>query len=82
MTLTRKLMRCIGRIASAGRVLATRDVHSPTFARKPLCGVTGSLGLTWSGHAPTGVDLAPQYAALLFGFSNTIATIRAVTVWR
>jgi hypothetical protein len=60
MTVARKLMQCIGLIAPAGRVLATRDVHCPTFARRPLCGVTGSLGLTWPGHAPTGVDLAPQ----------------------
>jgi hypothetical protein len=59
-------------------VLATRDVHSPTLARALLCGVTGALGLTWFGYAPDGVDLAPRFAALLFGFRNIIATIPGI----
>jgi hypothetical protein len=60
MTVTRKLMRWIGLIAPAGRVLATRDVHPRRSPGRPLSGVIRSLGLAWSGPPPTGVDLAPN----------------------
>jgi len=86
VTTTRKLMQCIGLIGSAAFLVSTRDVHSPILALVLLCGAMGALGCTWSGYGPNSLDLAPKYAALLVGLSNTIATIPgivgvAVTGW-
>jgi ACS family sodium-dependent inorganic phosphate cotransporter len=86
VTFTRKLMQCGGLIVSAAFLLATRGVHSPALALVLLCGATGALGCTNSGFAANGLDLAPRHAALVFGFSNTFATIPgivgvAVTGW-
>lgn len=86
VTATRKLMQCTGLVISACCLLAARGVESPTTALLLLCGATGALGCTWAGYATNSLDLAPRYAALLSGFSNTIATIPgivgvAVTGW-
>jgi hypothetical protein len=56
-----------------------RSTPRRSLARQPHCGVTGAFGLTRSGHAPNCVVLAPQRAEQLFGFSNTIVTIPAMT---
>jgi ACS family sodium-dependent inorganic phosphate cotransporter len=86
VTVTRKIMQCAGLLPSAALLLLARDVHSPTAALLLLCGATGALGCAYSGFAPNGLDLAPRHAALVFGFSNTLATIPgivgvAITGW-
>jgi ACS family sodium-dependent inorganic phosphate cotransporter len=86
VTVTRKLMQCTGLLGSAAFLVATRDIHSPLAALVLLCAAMGALGCAWSGYGPNALDLAPKYAALLFGLSNTIATIPgivgvAVTGW-
>ena len=86
VTSTRKVMQCTGLLVSAAFLLAMRDVHSPTVALAMLCGATGALGCTWCGYAPSLIDVAPRFSALLGGFSNTVATIPgivgvAVTGW-
>jgi len=86
VTATRKCMQCTGLLVAAACLLATRDVLAPGPALLLLCGATGALGLTWSGYAPNSLDLAPRYAAVLSGFSNSIATLPgivgvAVTGW-
>lgn len=86
VTTTRKAMQCTGLLVAAACLLATRDVAAPGPALALLCGATGALGLTWSGYAPNSLDLAPRYAAVLSGFSNSIATLPgivgvAITGW-
>ena len=86
VALTRKVMQCGGLLVSAGFLLLLREVHSPGTALALLCAATGALGCTWSGFAPSFLDVAPRHAALLYGFSNTFATIPgvigvAVTGW-
>ena len=86
VTFTRKLIQCTGLLGSAALLLVARDVHSPAVAFLVLCAATGALGCTWCGYAPSLLDLAPRHSALLFGFSNTLATIPgivgvAVTGW-
>jgi ACS family sodium-dependent inorganic phosphate cotransporter len=71
---------------SAGFLLALREAHSPAVALALFCSATGALALMWSGFAPAFLDVAPRHGALLFGFSNTFATIPgivgvAVTGW-
>lgn len=86
ITTVRKVMQCTALVGSAGFLLATRGVHSPMLALALLCGATGMLGCAWSGYAPNSLDMAPRHASLLFGFSNTVATIPgivgvAITGW-
>lgn len=83
---TRKLMQCGGLIVSAGFLLLLREVHTPAAALWLLCAATGALGCTWSGFAASFLDVAPRHGAVLYGFSNTFATIPgvigvAVTGW-
>jgi ACS family sodium-dependent inorganic phosphate cotransporter len=86
VTRTRKLMQLSGLLGSAVFLLLTRDVASPALALLLLCGAAGMLGFTWSGYAPNSLDLAPRYASLLTGISNSIATLPgiigvAITGW-
>jgi ACS family sodium-dependent inorganic phosphate cotransporter len=78
VTTTRKLMQCSGLVLSAGFLLLLRDVHSPVAALALLCAATGALGCTWSGFAPGFLDVAPHHGAVLYGFSNTFATIPGI----
>jgi MFS transporter, ACS family, solute carrier family 17 (sodium-dependent inorganic phosphate cotransporter), other len=75
---TRKVMQCGGLLVSAAFLLLLRDVHSASAALLLLCAATGALGCTWSGFAPSFLDVAPRHGALLYGFSNTFATIPGV----
>ena len=77
-TSMRKLMQCGGLLLSALFLLATRNAHSPGTALLLLCGGTGALGCSWSGFAPSVLDVAPRHSALLHGFSNSFATIPGI----
>ena len=78
VTTTRKLMQCGGLVLSAGFLLALQEVHSPGLALALLCGATGALGCTWAGYMASYLDVAPGQGGLLFGFSNTFATIPGI----
>ncbi len=75
---TRKIMECGGLLLSAAFLLLLREAHTPGMALGLLCVATGALGCTWSGFAPSFLDVAPRHGALLYGFSNTFATIPGV----
>jgi MFS transporter, ACS family, solute carrier family 17 (sodium-dependent inorganic phosphate cotransporter), other len=86
VTSARKLMQCLGLLASAAFLLAIREAHSPGAALLLLCAATSALGCTWCGFAPGLLDVAPRHSAVIYGFSNTFATIPgivgvAVTGW-
>jgi ACS family sodium-dependent inorganic phosphate cotransporter len=78
VTTTRKLMQCVGLLLSAAFLLLIREAHSPASALVLLCAATGALGCTWSGFSPGFLDVTPRHAAVLFGFSNTFATIPGI----
>ena len=78
VTTMRKLMQCGGLAISAGLLFLTRDAHTPEAALALLCVSTAALGCSWSGFAPGMLDIAPRYGAVLYGFSNTFATIPGV----
>ena len=37
-----------------------------------------ALGLTWAGFGVNHLDVAPKYAAILMGISNTVGTIPVI----
>jgi ACS family sodium-dependent inorganic phosphate cotransporter len=78
VSVIRKAMECGGLVVSACFLLLLREVHTPAAALGLLCAATGALGCTWSGFAPSFLDVAPRHGALLYGFSNTFATIPGI----
>lgn len=78
LTTARKLMQCAGLVVSAAFLLLIREAHSAAAALVLLCAATAALGCTWSGFPPSFLDIAPRHGAVLFGFSNTFATIPGI----
>lgn len=86
VTTVRKIMLCTGLIAAAAILLLIRDVGSATAALALMCATSAAVGCTWSGFPPAMIDVAPRSGAVVYGFSNTFATIPgivgvAVTGW-
>ena len=82
----RKLMQVSGLLGVALFLLLVQTASSPTGGALLMCGATGTLAMCCAGYAVNGFDIAPRYADVLFGISNTFATVPgivgvAVTGW-
>ena len=75
---TRKLIQCGSLVATAGLLLLLQLAHTPALAVSLLCVTTGALGCSWAGFAPGMLDVAPRHGAVLYGFSNTFATLPGI----
>lgn len=78
LTTVRKIMQCTGLVGSAGFLLAVQDVTEPYLAVGLMCGALGLISLTWSGFVPNHLDIAPRYADILMGITNTAGTIPGI----
>lgn len=78
LTTVRKIMQVSGLVGAALFMLAARDVTSPNVAFGLMCGALGALALTWSGFLPNHLEIAPRYADVLMGLTNTAGTIPGV----
>ena len=78
LTTLRKCMQITGLVGSALFLLAARDVQSANVAMGLMCGALGFLALTWSGFVPNHLDLAPRYADVLMGITNTAGTVPGI----
>lgn len=86
VTAVRKIMQTVGLLGSAACLLLVGQAGSPEAAVVVMCGALGALGFTWAGFAPNHLDIAPRYADVLMGVTNTAGTIPgvvgvAVTGW-
>ena len=82
----RKLMQVTGLLGSGLCFWMAQDVTSAPAALSLMCGALGFVALTWSGFVPNHLDIAPKYADILMGVTNTAGTIPgiigiAVTGW-
>ncbi|MEC9248528.1 MAG: ACS family MFS transporter [Pseudomonadota bacterium] len=82
----RKIMQITGLIGSGLCFWVAQDVTSAPAALSLMCGALGLVALTWSGFVPNHLDIAPKYADVLMGLTNTAGTIPgiigiAVTGW-
>jgi len=77
-TRVRKAMQVTGLLGSGGFLLAAGSAHTPTMALLILCGALGALAFSWPGLLTAHLDIAPRYAAVLVGISNTAGTIPGV----
>ena len=77
-TLVRKIMQTVGLAGGAAFLFLLRDVESANVAVLLLCAALGFSSFTVSGFGPNHLDIAPRYAGLLLGITNTVATIPGV----
>jgi len=78
LTAVRKIMQTIGLVGSAIFMLLARDVDSAGVAVLLMCGALGAAAFTWSGFVPNHLDIAPRYADVLMGITNTAGTIPGI----
>ncbi len=78
LTHVRKIMQSVGLLGSAGALLAAPGAQTLTGAVLCMCAALGFLACTWSGWAPNHMDIAPRYADILMGISNTFATLPGI----
>lgn len=85
-TSVRKLMHCAGLAGTALFLSLLGEANSVSSGLLLMCCATGCLGCCLSGFGPNGLDIAPRYADVIFGFTNTVATVPgivgvAITGW-
>jgi ACS family sodium-dependent inorganic phosphate cotransporter len=78
VTAVRKLMQVAGLAGSALFLWLAQGAATAEMALILMCSAMGALGLTWSGFGPNHMDIAPEYAGVLMGISNTAGTIPGV----
>ena len=78
LTAVRKLMQTTGLVGSAIFMLLARDVDSAGVAVALMCGALGMAAFTWSGFVPNHLDIAPRYADVLMGITNTAGTVPGI----
>jgi len=75
----RKLFQCLGLLCPAlGLGILCIPGLSTVTALVVLILAVGLSGLATAGYGVNHLDISPRYAGILFGFSNTIATIPGI----
>ena len=74
----RKLMQGIALAGSAIFMLLLTQATTPTAAVVIMCFATATLACAVSGFAPNCFDIAPKYADVIWGVSNTFATLPGI----
>jgi len=85
-TFVRKLIQATSLFGAALFLLLVQTASSPLTGMILMCGATGTWALCMAGYAVNSFDIAPRYADVIWGISNTVATVPgivgvAVTGW-
>lgn len=78
LTAVRKIMQTIGLVGSAIFMLLASGVDTAGIAVLYMCGALGMAAFTWSGFVPNHLDIAPRYADVLMGITNTAGTVPGI----
>jgi len=78
ITFVRKTMQSIGLIGSALFLFMAKDAPDANAALVLLCGACAAHAFTWSGFVVNHLDIAPRYADVLMGITNTVGSIPGV----
>jgi ACS family sodium-dependent inorganic phosphate cotransporter len=86
VTHLRKLIQITGLLLTAGFLLAAPWAQSTAQALVIMCIAMGGVGISLTGYGANHLDIAPRYAGLLMGITNTAGTVPgvigvAVTGW-
>jgi ACS family sodium-dependent inorganic phosphate cotransporter len=74
----RKLLQGSALVGCAAFLLLLTQATTPTAAVLIMCCMTGMMALCMAGFAPNCFDIAPRYADVIWGISNTAATIPGI----
>ncbi len=74
----RKLMQAIALVGGAVFMLLLTRATTPTEAVVIMCFATATSACAMSGFAPNCFDIAPKYADVIWGISNTFATLPGI----
>jgi ACS family sodium-dependent inorganic phosphate cotransporter len=74
----RKLMQTIALLGGAVFMLLLTQATTPAAAVVIMCFATGLSAFAMSGFAPNCFDIAPKYADVIWGISNTFATLPGI----
>jgi ACS family sodium-dependent inorganic phosphate cotransporter len=74
----RKLMQTIALVGGAVFLLLLTRATTPTAAVLLMCCSTGAFAFCMSGFAPNCFDIAPRYADVIWGISNSVATLPGI----
>jgi MFS transporter, ACS family, solute carrier family 17 (sodium-dependent inorganic phosphate cotransporter), other len=77
-TFVRKLMQTIALGGTAIFLLQLPGAGSVTAGAVLMCCATGSLAFGMAGFAPNPFDIAPRFADVIWGISNTFATLPGI----
>jgi MFS transporter, ACS family, solute carrier family 17 (sodium-dependent inorganic phosphate cotransporter), other len=77
-TFVRKLMQTIAFGGTAIFLLQLPGAGSVTAGAGLMCCATGSLAFGLAGFAPNPFDIAPRFADVIWGISNTFATLPGI----
>lgn len=77
-TFVRKLFQAAGLSAGGIFLLQLHGAGSVTAGLVLMCCATGAWSLCCAGFAPNCFDIAPRYAAVIWGLSNTVATLPGI----
>jgi ACS family sodium-dependent inorganic phosphate cotransporter len=74
----RKLMQAASFVLGGGALLALPAIHSPRAAVALATVSLAGTGMGTGGFAVNHIDIAPRYAGILMGLSNTFATLPGI----
>lgn len=77
-TLVRKAFTCGAFICQLVFMVAAGYIMKPVAACVCLTLAVGLGGFAWAGFSVNHLDIAPQYASIIMGISNTFATIPGI----
>ncbi len=77
-TFVRKLMQSFSLFGTATFLLLVQTAGSPGVAVLLMCGATGTLACSFAGFSPNTFDVSPRYADVIWGISNTFATVPGI----
>ena len=77
-TFVRKLMQCTGLGLGGLFLLMLPSAPSLAVAEVLMCSAAASLGLCYSGFTANCLDIAPRHSEIIYGFSNTVATLPGI----
>jgi ACS family sodium-dependent inorganic phosphate cotransporter len=74
----RKLMMSVALLGGALCFWLLPSATTPQAAVLLMCCATGAFGCSLAGFAPNGFDIAPKYADVIWGISNTVGTLPGI----
>jgi ACS family sodium-dependent inorganic phosphate cotransporter len=77
-TFVRKLMQTIGLGVGALFLMQVPAAASFAAAVTLMCCAAGALAFCFAGYAPNSFDIAPRYADVIWGLSNTVGTLPGI----